>query len=299
VTGSPSPVAYSPKLDNLRGVLWMLAAVLALTAMFTILKQMTTELPIFVVAITRTFVALICMAPWLMRVGVQGLATSRMKLHFLRSLFGIAAFSSVMYALSKLLLADTMVLSFTSPFWSIIISALVLGEAIRRYRTVATIVGFVGMVLIVKPGGGVDPAMLVALLSAVLTSGAMISMKSLSTTEPPARIVFYFFLYGTLALAPFAAITWQTPSLVQLGWLTLAGILGSIGQTFLARAYAAADVTVVAPFDFVRLPLAALFGFIFLAEIPDIWSGVGTLIIIGASLYIARRESRDRARQPG
>lgn len=289
--------AYSPKLDNLIGVLWMLAAVTALSAMFTILKHMTTELPVFVVAIMRTFTALLCMTPWLMRVGPSGIATNRMTTHFLRSFFGISAFACVMYALSKLLMADVMVLAFTTPFWSIFISGLVLGEVIHRYRIVATLVGFCGVVLIIKPHGGIDPAMLFALFSAVLTSGAMISMKSLSATEPPDRIVFYFFLYGTLVLLPGAAYTWQTPNLMQFGWLAAAGFLGTIGQVFLARAYSAAEVSVVAPFDFMRLPLAALFAFIFLAEIPDSLSGLGTLIVIAALLYITRREAQDRARK--
>lgn len=291
----PAPSgAYSPRLDNLRGVLWMLAAVTALTAMFAILKYMTNELPVFVVAIMRTLVSLMFLMPWLMRVGLAGIATRRMKVHFLRSMFGIASFACVMYALSKLLLADTMVLSFTTPFWSILISALVLGEVVRRYRTVATIVGFVGVVMIVRPQGGVDPAMMVALLSAVLTSGAMISMKSLSATEPPTRIVFYFFLYGTLILIPPAVLTWQTPDMIQLGWLIVAGFLGWIGQLFLARAYDAAEVTVVAPFDFVRLPLAALLGYLVFAEIPDAWSFAGATVIIASALYLARREARDR-----
>ncbi len=298
MTDSPT-TAYSPKLDNLVGVLWMLAAVTALSAMFTILKHMTTELPVFVVAIMRTFLALMFMMPWLMKVGLRGIETTRMRLHFLRSFFGVAAFACVMYALSKLLMADVMVLAFTTPFWSIIISALLLGEVIRRSRSVATIIGFFGVVLIVKPQAGIDPAMLIALLSAVGTAGAMIAMKSLSTTEPPDRIVFYFFLFGTLVLFPAAAFTWQTPNLVQFGWLALAGFFGTIGQVFLARAYSAADVAVVAPFDFMRLPLAALFGFIFLSEIPDIWSGVGALIIICASFYIARWEAQDRAPQTG
>jgi drug/metabolite transporter (DMT)-like permease len=289
--------AYSPKLDNLIGVIWMLAAVTALSAMFTILKHMTTELPVFVVAIMRTFTALLCMTPWLMRVGLPGITTSRMTTHFLRSFFGISAFACVMYALTKLLMADVMVLAFTTPFWSIFISALVLGEVIRRYRIVATLVGFLGVLLIIKPHAGIDPAMLFALLSAVLTSGAMISMKSLSATEPPDRIVFYFFFYGTLVLLPAAAYTWQTPNLTQFGWLAAAGFLGTIGQVFLARAYSAAEVSVVAPFDFVRLPLAALFGFMFLSEIPDSLSGLGTLIVIAALLYITRREAQDRARK--
>ena len=294
---APSLSAYRPKLDNLRGVLWMLLAVTCLTAMFAIIKQMATELPFFVVALMRTSVALAMFVPWLMRVGRAGIATRRLKVHFLRSFFGIASFACVVYAVGRLMLSDAMVLSFTSPFWSILLSGLILGEAIRRDRTLATVAGFIGVVMIVKPHGQVDHAMLVALGSAVLTSGAIISLKSLSRTEPPTRIVFYFFLFGTLFLLPPALLTWQTPSWSQLAWLVATGVLGGVGQNFLARAYDAGEVTIIAPLDFLRMPLAALFGFLVFSEIPDIWSAAGTAVIIGALLFIARRDAVERRRQ--
>ncbi len=290
-----SHAAYRPTLDNFRGVIWMLLAVVCLTAMFTILKHMANELPFWVVALTRTAAALLLFAPWFASVGIAGLATRRIGLHFLRAFTGTASFACVVYALGELLLSDTMVLSFTAPLWSIIISALLLGEVIRRHRITATIVGFVGVVMIVKPQGEIDPAMLVAVGSALLTSVAMVSMKALSSSEPPMRILFYFFVFGTLLLLPPAILTWQTPSPVQFAWLVGAGLLGAVGQNFLARAYTAAEVGVVAPFDFVRLPLAALLGFLVFDEIPDGWSGAGTVVIIAASLYIARREARIRA----
>ena len=187
-----SPTAYRPKLDNLRGILWMLLAVTLLTAMFVLIKQMATELPFFVVALMRTTVALVMFIPWLARVGRAGVATRRLKTHFLRAFFGIASFACIVYAVGRLMLSDTMVLSFTSPFWSILLSGLILGEAIRRDRTFATIAAFVGVVMIVKPHGEIDHAMLIALGSAVLTSGAIISLKSLSRTEPPARDCLLF-----------------------------------------------------------------------------------------------------------
>ena len=283
---APQPGAYRPKLDNVRGILWMLAAVTLLTAMFAIIKQMATELPFFVVALMRTSVALVLFVPWLVRVGPSGIATRRLKTHFLRAFFGIASFACVVYAVGRLMLSDAMVLSFTSPFWSILLSGLILGEAIRRDRTFATIAGFVGVVMIVKPHGQIDHAMLIALGSAVLTSGAIISLKSLSRTEPPARIVFYFFLFGTLFLLPPAILTWETP-----------GVLGGVGQNFLARAYDAGEVTIIAPLDFLRMPLAALFGFAVFAEIPDVWSAAGTAVIISALLFIARRDAVERRRQ--
>ena len=296
---APGPGAYRPRLDNLRGVLWMLLAVTCLTAMFAVIKQMATELPFFVVALMRTTVALAMFVPWLLRVGRAGIATRRIGTHFLRAFFGIASFAAVVYAVGRLMLSDTMVLSFTSPFWSILLSGLILGEAIRRDRTLATVAGFVGVVMIVKPHGQIDHAMLVALGSAVLTSGAIISLKSLSRTEPPSRTVFYFFLFGTLFLLPPALATWETPDLRQLGWLVAAGVLGGAGQNFLARAYDAGEVTIIAPLDFLRMPLAALFGFLVFAEIPDLWSAAGTAVIIAALLFIARRDAIERRRQRG
>ncbi|MEX2453462.1 MAG: DMT family transporter [Rhodospirillaceae bacterium] len=294
--GSPGSAApsYTPTLNNVRGILWMLAAVTMLSVMFVIIKDMTAELPIFVVAIARTFFSLCVLLPWLVRTGLIGLRTTRLAAHFLRSFCGIAAFICVVAALQHLILSDVMVLAFTTPFWSIIISVLVLHEVVRGRRIAATAVGFCGMLMIVKPQGGIEPAMLLALGSAVLTSAAMITMKRLSSTEPPTRIVFYFMLFGTLILLPPAVYTWETPDTGQFAWLILAGALGAFGQECLARAYDAGEVSIVAPFDFMRLPISALFGYFVFQELPDEWSIAGTLIIIAAAVYLLRRGSREQ-----
>ncbi len=289
MSSSAAPGAYQPKLNNVRGVLWMLAAVTTLTTMFAIVKQMSIEVPIFVVALARTFFALCMLTPWIVRNGRAGIGTTRPGLHFVRAFFGITAFVCVVFALEHLILADVMVLAFTSPFWSILIGAIVLHEAIRGRRVAATLVGFCGVLMIVKPQGGIEAAMLLALLSAILSSCAMISMKSLSSTEPPTRIVFYFMFFGTLIMLPGAVLTWETPTLVQTGWLLLAGVLGAVGQDFLARAYDAGEIGIVAPFDFMRLPVAALLGYLIFNELPDPWSIAGTVVIVASALYLMRR----------
>lgn len=294
---TPGGTAYAPKLNNFRGILWMLLAVTTLTTMFVVVKQMAMELPVFVVAIARTFFALCMLMPWLIRSGPSALRTHRPGLHFIRALCGISAFVALVFAIETLILADAMVLAFTSPFWSILIGVVVLKEMIRGRRIAATVVGFCGMLLIVKPHLGVEPAMLLALFSAVLTSSAMISMKSLSATEPPTRIVFYFMFFGTLVLLPPAALTWETPTLIQTGWLLLAGVLGAIGQDFLARAYDAGEVSIVAPFDFMRLPVAAILGYIVFSELPDQWSIIGTLVIIASAIYLLRRGHIERRQE--
>ena len=286
--------AYSPKHDNVRGIVWMLLAVVTLTSMFAVIKQMTLELPVFVVALSRTFFSLCLLLPWLVRSGIAAIRTTRLTTHFLRAICGTAAFVLVVFALERLILADAMVLAFTSPFWSILISAIALGEVVRGRRIAATIAGFCGVLMIVKPQGGFEPAMLLALGSALMTSTAMITMKRLSSTEPPTRIVFYFMLFGSMALLPPAAATWRTPDPGQLAWLLLAGLLGAIGQAFLARAYDAGEVSVVAPFDFVRLPVAAVLGYLVFRELPDFWSIVGTTVIVASAIYLLRRSAKER-----
>ena len=290
---TPAASGYTPTLNNLRGILWMLLAVTTLTTMFVIVKHMATELPVFVVALARTFFALCMLIPWLVRAGMPAIRTTRLGLHFARALCGITAFVCVVFSLEHLILADAMVLAFTSPFWSILISAIVLKEMIQGRRMAATVVGFCGVLMIIKPQGGIEPAMLLALFSALLTSTAMISMKRLSATEPPTRIVFYFMLFGTLVMIPPAAVTWETPTLVQTGWLVLSGVLGAFGQDFLARAYDAGEVGVVAPFDFMRMPIAMLLGYIAFSELPDQWSIIGTAVIIAAAVYLLRRGQRE------
>ena len=285
---------------DLRGILWMLGAVLTLTAMFAILKQLVTELPIFVVTTLRTLFGLIALFPWLYRAGLNGLATKRLSGLFLRSVFGTSAFICLMVAFSHLIFADAMVLGFTTPLWSMFLSALFLGEALRLGRIASTIVGFIGVIFVIKPQAEIDPVMFVALFSAILGSCATIMLKKLSATEPPERIVFYFLSFGVLFMSAPAIYAWQMPSLAQWAWLIAAGILTALGQSCLARAYSAGEVSIVSPINFLRLPLAALIGFIAFAEIPDIWTGIGTTLIIASSIFLARHEAWSRpATVPG
>lgn len=290
--------SYSPTLDNVRGILWMLLAVTVLTSMFAIVKQMALELPVFVVALARTFFSLCILMPWLWRRGSAAIRTSRMGAHCARAFWGTAAFVLIVFALQHLILADAMVLAFTSPFWSILISAVALRESLKGHRVAAAAAGFCGVLMIVKPQGELEPAMLLALGSAVMTSGAMITMKKLSATEPPTRIVFYFMLFGSLFLTPPAIATWETPDRTQLCWLALAGVLGAVGQAFLARAYDAGEVGVIAPFDFLRLPVAGVLGFLVFDELPDLWSVAGAAVIAASALHLLRRGARERRNAP-
>jgi drug/metabolite transporter (DMT)-like permease len=279
---------------NVRGVLWILAASFMLTVMFAAIKRVVADEPAFVVALFRTLIAFLCLLPWAARGGLPAVRTRRPFDHLLRSACGIGAFACLTFALENLILSDAMVLTFSYPLWTILIAAAFMGERVRLRRTLATIAGFIGVVLVVKPQGGISPAALLALASAVLSSLALFNVKRLTSTEPPQRIVFYFFFFGVLMLAGPAIWTWKTPTLEQFAWLAVSGVTGVIGQTWLTNAYKAGDMTVIQPMDFTRVPMAAAIGFVMWGEVPDALAATGTVIIICASAYIVYRDAQLR-----
>jgi len=288
----PAPSVLTP---NVRGVLWMLLAVCALTGMFAVAKHLTVTLPVEEVSMFRMLMSLLFYIPWLIRYGFGALRTERPFAHFWRAFFGATSLLCGVYAIHLMLLADATVLLFTIPLWSILMAALMLGERIRIRRSLATVIGFIGVVVIVQPQGGVEPAALIALLGAVLASCAITTMKNLTRTEPSDRIVFYFLLYGTLLLAIPAAFVWRMPTPVEWGWLVLLGFFGSSGQYFLTRAYAAGEMTVVAPLDFLRIIIAGVIGYVLFGEVPETRAFVGAAIVVSACAYIVRREAMLKA----
>lgn len=276
---------------NVRGVLWMISAGLCLTGMFSVGKYLSESLPVLEVSLFRMAAALMFYIPWLMRHGLTRARTGRLWGHFFRAFFGATSLLCMMYGVAHLPLSDATVLGFTIPLWNIILSATFLGERVRMRRTIATIVGFVGVVIVVQPQGGIQPAALVTILGAILASCALITMKDLTRTEPSDRIVFYFLVFGTLILTGPAIPVWQTPAFDQWGWIVLLGLFGSSGQLFLTRGYAAGEITIVAPMDFLRVVIAGLIGFLIFSEIPGWSTYVGSVIVVAACVYIVRREA--------
>ena len=287
------------KNSNILGVIWMLLAVSLLTGMFGIAKVLMQTLPIAEVGMFRFLTSLMFLIPWLMANGLGVLKTKRPFAHFWRAFFGATSLLAGIYAVHNLLLADAVVLTFTIPLWSIIMAALFLGERIRFRRALATVIGFSGVLMVVKPQAGIEPAALVALLAAILATCALTTMKNLTRTEPSNRIVFYFLFYGFLILAIPASLNFRTPNMEEWIWLIALGFVGSTGQYCLTRAYAAGEMTIIAPLDYVRIIIGVLIGFVFFGEIPDFWAITGGMIVLGSCGYIVRREAMLRKTDKG
>jgi drug/metabolite transporter (DMT)-like permease len=215
------------------------------------------------------------------------------KFYCLRGVLSYLAMLAWFYPLQVLVLADAVALQFTLTLFTILFAIIVFKEQVGFRRWTATLVGFAGALLIIRPGfAEVDVAMILVLVSAALYASANIIVKKLSGIERPGVIVFYMHAV-TLPLALVGAVPyWVWPGAGDWPWIAVLALSGSMAHYCFTRAMSASEVSIVMPFDYLRLPLIALVGYFFYGQSAAIWTWVGAAVICGASLYIIRREAQ-------
>jgi len=234
--------------------------------------------------------------PWVARVGLAGLATKRPVLLVARGINTLIGLYCVFFAVSLIPLADVVAIQYSKPIFASLAAVLILREVMYGARWHALLIGFIGMLMIIRPGFAEwNVGVLLALGAMAAGAFTTISVKLMTRTEPPDRIVAYTLLVMTLGSIIPALLYWQTPSLEQLLWLVLLGGLATGFQRSVARAYAAADATVVLPFEFVRLLIAIAFGSFIFGEALDGWTWAGGTVIFIASFYVVRAEAIRKA----
>jgi len=276
-----------------QGALIMTAAAFCFSVMNVFVRLAADDMEPLQVAFFRNFFALMFMLPWLARAGLEGLRTRRFKLHLLRSIFALLTMITWFSALAILPLGEAVALNFTVPLFATAGAALVLREVVRARRWTATVVGFLGTLIILRPGfTEVTPAMSLPVLAAICMACATLTVKSLSRTERPSTIVIYMTLILTpLSFVP-ALFVWQWPSWETLIYLIGLGGSGALAHLLLTIAYTKADASAVIPFDYARLPFVAIIAYFLFGEVPDIWTWAGAAVIAASAIYIARREAQ-------
>lgn len=291
-----SPAALSAPLQ---GALLMTLAALGFSLMNAVIRILAEDMDPLQIAFFRNFFALAFMLPWLARVGRAGLKTERLGLHVIRSIGGLAAMTLWFYSIALLPLAQAVALNFTVPLFATVGAALILGEIVKARRWSATIIGFLGVLIIVRPGmAEVTLPMALPVVAAFIMAGSTLIVKSLSETESTAAIVLYMNLLLTpLSLVP-ALFVWRWP--VGETWLLLIalGVLAALAHLFLTRAYTKADASAIFPFDYARLPFVAVIAYFAFGEIPDLWTWIGALVIAASAIYIAQREAKVAKERP-
>ncbi len=276
---------------NLRGALWIVLSATLLTIMGVMVKQLGQDMHSFQIVFFRCLIGAVLMLPFILRAGLGSLRTQRPGLLALRVFMGISAMFCVFYAFSHMPFAEAVAIIFSRPLFAVALAILLLGETVGWRRISAAVIGFLGVLIMVRPGtAAFDAVSLVAVAAAVMAGCLAVIIKKLSGTETTTTIVVWFTAGGTAISFVPTLFVWNTPKIEQWGLLFLIGAVGVAGQAALTRGFSTGDTSFVTLFDYTRLVFATLFGFFLFREIPDIWAIIGALVIVGSGYYIAHQE---------
>ncbi|MBT3558653.1 MAG: DMT family transporter [Rhodospirillales bacterium] len=232
--------------------------------------------------------------------GLSSLATKKPMAHLIRSLIGLTAMGSFFYGYRTLPLSEAISISFAAPLFMTALSVPMLDEQVGIRRWLAVIVGFVGVLIMVRPSAHMEPATLVMLFGTVFFSLAMIVVRRLSATETSSSIIFYFTLMGVVLSGALMPWFWITPNFTDLMLLISIGIIGGIAQILVTSSIKAAPIAILAPFEYTALLWAVGFDIVIWQIFPSFYTYLGAGILVSTGLYILHRETRrgTRARFP-
>lgn len=248
-------------------------------------------------AFFRYLTGMIVLSPIFVRQGMAGLRTKRLGIHGLRLALATTAQLGVLISVIKLPLAVATSLAFSRILFTPLVAVILVKEVVTGRRWAATAFGFLGVVIMVRPGhGAIDPVALIAIGSALSFAVANVLITLLSKTEPPIRILFYYHLGGVTLFALPALAVWRTPIGIEWVLAVAIGALTTLGMVGFVRGFAVGAPSVIGPTEYTRLIYAAILGFFFFSEIPDFWTVTGALIVVASTTSIARMDGgRSRA----
>jgi drug/metabolite transporter (DMT)-like permease len=286
-----TPAAARPT-DNLPlGALFAVLAAAAFALMAAGVKAASPLVRGEVIVFFRSAVGLLVLLPWLLRLGAGGIRTQRLGGHLWRAAFGVCAMYAFFYALAHLHLAEAILLTYSTPLFIPFIAWAWIRESPPPVIFPAIALGLAGIVLIARPAGGLalSPASIAGVLSGICAAGAMVSIRRIADTEPAPRIVFYFSALSTLISAVPLAWSWSPVPGRMLALLVGVGVLATLGQLCLTRAYALAPAARIGAFTYVAVVFGGLIGWALWHERPDGASLLCMALVIGCCLLAGWR----------
>jgi drug/metabolite transporter (DMT)-like permease len=283
-------IAASPAL---RVALWMSVSAVAFGILMGLVRHLGQDMHVLTISFWRFAFGLVLFAPWFLRVGMAGLKSSRYGLHIVRACFLIVASVSFMMAVLLLPLDEATALSFTTPLFAVIGAVVFLREKAGPRRWAALAIGFIGMLIILRPGEEIISwAAFLVMLSAITFAGVILCGKVLVRTDSPELLVAMLALISTpLSFIP-ALFFWQWPTVEQYLWLIAIAVASNLNMYGIAKALQNGDASATQPYDFLRLPATAAVGWIAFGETSDILTWVGATVIFTSTIYITHRELR-------
>lgn len=285
-------LSFASRPQSTRAAALMILSCVAFAAMWVMIRYAARQLHAFEIVFFRNAVGSLVLMPMLLT--TPGLLrTGRMGVHLRRGASGFIATIATFYAVAHAPLATALSINYTAPLFTTLGAVLFLGERIRARRVAALVAGFIGMLLVLRPGQvPMTPGIAAAILSAIFTAVSLVTIRSLASSEDSRAVAAWSFLLITPPSLLLALTVWEWPDAGTWPFLIGIGGAAATGQLALSRAFKLAEASAVLPYDFVRFALISVAGIALFGERLDGFTLLGGAIILGSSIYIAWREAQ-------
>jgi drug/metabolite transporter (DMT)-like permease len=286
--------------SNASGILWMILAGVFFSFMVGLIKLLGSRIPSYEIVFFRSAIQLLFLTGVYCRLGFSSLKTDQPLLQGVRTLLAVLLINCNFYAFTQLPVAEVTAIGFSRSLFLALLAVPFLAEKFTRYKIVALFLGFIGVLLITKPGPGTfQGVMLIALAGAALGATMMILIRKLTATDSNIAMM----TYPALGIVFFTSIPtimfWIQPSTHELILLLAMAVMGIIGQWCMIQAFRLGEATAVAPAEYARIIFATIIGYWVFAELPDASSLLGIVIVIGSNLLLIYKEGRVSKTEPG
>ncbi len=284
----------TPLAPNVHGALWMVASALGFTVMTTLIKFLGDDYPAALQTFYRQVAGFVILIPFIINRRGAAFATTRPGILLFRSAAGTLGMILSFYAFQKMPLADANALSFTRTLWLVPLAFFIVREPVGPMRIGAALVGFAGVLIMVRPGAGGEFAIgwpaAAMLASSFLFALTITGMKVMTRDHAPMVLLVWSATLGLVLAVPGAFLTWRWPEPVDLALLAAMGVLGTITQGCYIKGMSIGDAGAMAPIDYIRLVFTVIVGFALFQEVPGIWTIVGAAVVVVSTLFITWRE---------
>ena len=258
-----------------------------------IVRYLSKEMHFLEISLFRALFGVVVMLPWLMRAGLGAMRTRNTAIYATRGFLSTVAMYGWFGSLALIPIADATAISFTFPLFIALFGVIFLRESAHPMRWTALLMGFAGTLVIVRPGfQDVSIGMVMVIGAGLCIATSAMMLKVAIRTDHPDTAVLYQSVYMLPFAVAGAALVWEWPTAEQWLWGLLLGAASATAQRFYTRAFAVGETGAVVPFDFARLPFAVAIGFLVFAELPDLWTVAGAVVIFGSSIVAERSEAR-------
>lgn len=277
--------------NTLKAAAWMLASIALLLLMAISGRATTKELNVFQVMEMRSVIAFFMLLPFVYREGgLRAMRTRILSSHIVRNGAHYVGQFLWLMGLTMIPMAQVIAIEFTAPIWTALMAAAFLGEKLTWRKSLAILLGLVGVIIIVRPGGtSINPGQLVVLGAAFVFAVSFITTKSLTRRDSATKIIFWMLIIQSVIGFTPALNVWVWPSAGLWPWIFLIPFSGTFAHFCMAKALSYADATVVMPMDYLRVPLSAVIGYLLFAEAIDVFTACGAALILTGNLFNLRR----------